>query len=79
MFGTLNNATIHGVFMENAAVISNSNDTRQAAILAQNVTENSLTYLTVRGQSMASKKFNNNNNNNNDDDDKLNNIAKDLK
>lgn len=73
MFGTLNNATIHGVFMENAAVISNSDDTRQAAILAQNVTENSLTYLTVRGQSMASKNFSYDNN-----DDKLNNIAKAL-
>ena len=53
MFNTLENATIHGVFMENAAVISNSYNTRDAAILAQNVNENSLTYLTVRGQSMA--------------------------
>lgn len=57
MFNTLENATIHGVFMENAAVISNSKDTRKAAILAQNVTGNSLTYLTVRGQSRVSENF----------------------
>lgn len=53
MFNTLENATIHGVFMENAGVISTSENTRYAAILAQKVTGNSLTYLTVRGQSMA--------------------------
>lgn len=53
MFKTLDNATIHGVYMENANVLTNSKNEYKAAILAQEVKKNSLTIMTIRGNALA--------------------------
>ena len=55
MFGTLKDATLHGVWMENANVIaySNGNNTNRAAILAQHVEGNSTTIISVQGDGIT--------------------------
>ena len=55
MFGTLDGATLHGVWMENANVIaySNGNNTNKAAILAQHVEGNSTTIISVKGDGIT--------------------------
>lgn len=60
MFGTLDNATLHGIYMENANVIGyniNSN-VYNGAILAQKVQGNSCTLLTVQGDGITSDNVN---------------------
>ncbi len=53
MFGTLESATLHGIYMENANVLTDSKDVYKSAILAQNVTGNSYTLVSVKGNSLA--------------------------
>lgn len=62
MFGTLDSATIHGIWMDNANVFAQradgNNDNKLAAILAQNVKENTntTTLVTAKGNQVT---FNN--------------------
>lgn len=59
MFGTLDNATLHGIYMENANVIGyygNKDSTaslKYGAILAHEVKNNSCTLLTVKGDGIT--------------------------
>lgn len=62
MFGTLDNATLHGIYMENANVIGchnfNESNLKYGAILAQEVKNNSCTLLTVKGDGITIKNQN---------------------
>ncbi len=62
MFGTLDNATLHGIYMENANVIgyhnSEKSNLKYGAILAQEVKNNSCTLLTVKGDGITIKNQN---------------------
>ena len=53
MFGTLTSATLYGIYMENANVLTDSKDVYNSAILAQNVIGNSYTLVSVKGNSLA--------------------------
>ncbi len=62
MFGTLDSATLHGIYMENANVIgyhnSEKSNLKYGAILAQEVKNNSCTLLTVKGDGITIKNQN---------------------
>lgn len=57
MFGTLNSATIHGIWMDNANVFAQraegDKENKLAAILAQNVKGNTTTLVTAKGNQVT--------------------------
>ena len=57
MFGTLDSATIHGIWMDNANVFAQraegDKENKLAAILAQNVKENTTTLVTAKGNQVT--------------------------